>query len=227
MADDKMKIRDKIKKLLALGQSPNENEARDAIILARKLMAKHKISEMEITEKDESKMVSEVCDGIKWTTDSGEIWITNICKLISDNYCCVSAWQHPHGHRTYTLVLTGMETDLQVCKDVIEYAIGFVRGQIKLHQRKYFGDHRSIAHSYANGFIMGLEMAFEEQNAEEEQEDHNWALVVQKPEEVQKYADSLGSRNVKTRKTQFDPLAYMKGQNDGRNFSAGKVLQGT
>jgi hypothetical protein len=224
--EDKNKIRDKIKKLLALGQSPNENEARDAILLARKLMIKHKMSEADITDHDASKMVHQTCD-IKWTTDSGEIWITDICRLISDNYCCVSAWNHQHGTRTYKLVLTGMENDLQVCKDVIEYAVGFVRGRIKIQQKKYFGDPKTIATSYAKGFVSGLEMAFEDQDEKEEQENQNWALVVQKPEEVQKYADSLGSRNVKTRKTQFDPLAYMKGQNDGRNFSANKVLQGT
>lgn len=221
---NKTEVKDKIKKLLALGQSPNENEARDALLLARKLMAKYKLSEGEVTEK-ESKIETVAC-GIQWTSDSGDIWLTDLCKILSDNYCCVSAWSHAHGTRTYKLVLTGIEDDLQVCRAVIEYAVGFVRGQIKIHQRKYLGDSKSIAHSYARGFIMGLEMAFEEQNEKEEQEDHNWALVVQKPEEVQKYADSLGSKDVKVKKSTFDPLAYMKGQNDGRNFSANKVLQG-
>ena len=46
-------IKDKIAKLLALAESPNENEAKLALLKARKLMAKHKLSEkdIEITSK--------------------------------------------------------------------------------------------------------------------------------------------------------------------------------
>ena len=41
-------IQDKIAKLLALAESPNENEAKLALLKARKLMAKHKLSEKDI-----------------------------------------------------------------------------------------------------------------------------------------------------------------------------------
>ena len=41
-------IKDKIAKLLALAESPNENEAKLALLKARKLMAKHKLSEKDI-----------------------------------------------------------------------------------------------------------------------------------------------------------------------------------
>ena len=39
--------KDKIEKLLALSQSPNEHEARAALLKARELMAEHKLSEAE------------------------------------------------------------------------------------------------------------------------------------------------------------------------------------
>lgn len=38
-----MDYKDKIKKLLALAESPNENEAQAALLKARQLMAEHKI----------------------------------------------------------------------------------------------------------------------------------------------------------------------------------------
>ena len=37
-------IKDKIAKLLALAESPNENEARAALLKARELMAEHKLT---------------------------------------------------------------------------------------------------------------------------------------------------------------------------------------
>ena len=43
---------EKIKNLLALAQSPNEHEARAALLKARELMARHKISERELSETD-------------------------------------------------------------------------------------------------------------------------------------------------------------------------------
>lgn len=214
-------IKDKIKKLLALGGSPNENEARDALLKAKELMAKYKMSEAEFEEKD-LKINSVTCNNVKWTTDSGNIWMAALCKTLCDNYCCSAAWSIAQGTRTHVLVITGLGDDVTVCKEICEYAVGFVLGQIKILQRKYSGDSKSIAKSYADGFVLGLEMAFEEQK-EQHQE---WGLVVSKPQEVQDYERSLGSKNVRTRRTSFDPLAYLKGQNDGKAFNAKKVLAG-
>lgn len=214
-------IKEKIKKLLALAQSPNENEARDALLKARELMAKNKLSDVDFEDKKEAKLTTAVCDEIKWTTDSGEIWVCDICKTIADNYLCTAAWQTPRGTRTHVLVITGIGEDAELCKEVIKYAVGFVRGAIKALQRKNpSGDGKTIAKSYAQGFTLGLELAFEEQK-EEHQE---WGLVMVKPQEVKDYEDSLGSRSVRTKKTAFDPLAYLRGQNDGQNFNAQRVL---
>lgn len=212
-------IKDKIKKLLALAQSPNENEAKAALLKARELMAKHKMSDIDF-EEQEQKLVHETIQSIKWTTDSGNIWMTDLCKVITDNYCCVAAWSHVKGTRTHTLVISGMSDDVQICKEVVKYAIGFVLNEIKIWERKNHIDHKVASASYAKGFINGLAEAF----AEQEESHPEWGLVVVKPEEVKKYEDGLGSRNVRSRKASFDPLAYMKGLNDGTNFNAQKIL---
>ena len=219
-----MDIRDKIKKLLALGTSPNENEAKAAILKAKELMAKNKLSEADFEDQKNMEIVHLVCESAKWTTDSGRIWMVNLCKMLCDNYCCVSAWNCARGHRTFTLVISGLRDDVELCKSVIEYAVGFINSSIKVLERKYgrISDTKSIASSYANGFIVGMEMAFEEQK-EEHQE---WGLVMVKPDEVRDYEESLGNRAVRSKKADFNPMAYMKGQNDGMQFNAQKVLQG-
>ena len=148
--------------------------------------------------------------------------MTNLCKVLCDNYCCSSSWYTPRGSRTHQLVIVGVGEDADVCKEVVGYAVGFVETTIEHLQRKFVGNPKSIANSYAEGFILGLEMAFEEQ-----QEEHpEWGLVVVKPEEVNEYEKNLGSKSVKTKKSGFNVMAYMRGQVDGQNFNPHKVLEG-
>lgn len=213
-------IKEKIQKLLNLAESPNENEARAALLKARELMAQNKLSEDDFNKK-EAKLASMDCEDIKWTTDSGDIWMVELCKLICNNYCCVASWRTAHGSRTHMLVITGLEDDVTVCGEVVAYAIGFIRSAIiRVGRRTPGQDIKSVKRSYAEGFITGLEIAFEMQK-EQHQE---WGLVLVKPKEVQEYEDNLGCKNVKTKQADFDPLAYMKGQNDGLEFNAGKVI---
>lgn len=217
-----MDIRDKIKKLLALATSSNENEAKAALLKAKKLMMDHKISEAEVQDLNEQELVHLQCDNVRWTTDSGEIWITSLVDLIADNHLCSCSWFTPKGKRTHILYIHGLGTDVELCKSVIEYAVGFVRGRIKIEQRRRVtSDPKAVAASYARGFILGMELMYDEQKDEHPE----WGLVVSKPQEVDEYMKSLGERNVRTRKTEFDPLAYMVGQNDGRQFNAQRVLE--
>lgn len=217
-----MDIRDKIKKLLALATSPNENEAKAALLRAKKLMMEHKISETEVQGLDEQELIHLQCDNVRWTTDSGEIWITSLADLIADNHLCSCSWMTRKGTRTHILYIHGLGTDVELCKSVIEYAVGFVRGRIKIEQRRRItSDPKAVAASYARGFILGMELMYDEQKDEHPE----WGLVVSKPQGVDEYMKSLGERNVRTRKTEFDPLAYMVGQNDGRQFNAQRVLE--
>lgn len=216
-------IREKIQKLLALAGSPNENEAKAALLKARELMAKNKLTEADFENQKEQELKKFWCEDIAWTTDSGRIWMTNLCKVLCDNYCCSASWYTPRGTRTHQLVIVGVGEDAEVCKEVVRYAVGFVETTIESLQRGYRRqDPKAIANSYAEGFILGLEMAFEDQ-----QEEHpEWGLVVVKPDEVNEYEKGLGLKSVKAKKSDFDPLAYMKGQNDGKNFNPHKVLAG-
>ena len=48
--------REKIRKLLALAKSPNENEAKAALLRAQELMAKHKLTEADCVEMAKRKV---------------------------------------------------------------------------------------------------------------------------------------------------------------------------
>lgn len=215
-------IKERIRKVLALASSPHEEEAKAALLKAKELMAKYKLTEADFDELKKQELVHLACPNVAWTTDSGYVWMAALCDELCKNYCCVAAWCTPRGTRTHILEITGMEQDADLCKQVIEYAVGFIFGQIHYLQRKYVRqDPKAIANSYAKGFITGLILAFEEQ-----QEEHpEWGLVVVKPEEVQNYEDTLRPKTVRTRGSEFDPLAHTRGLNDGKNFNAKRVIQ--
>lgn len=218
-----MDIRSKIKKLLSLATSPNENEAKAALLKAKKLMMDHKISEAEVQDLNKFELVHLECYETRWTTDSGEIWIVSLTDLIADNHLCSCSWTTYKGRRTHMLNLHGLKSDVELCREIIEYAVGFVRGRIKIEQRRRpNSDPKSVARSYAEGFVLGMTFSYEEQK-----EDHpEWGLVVSKPEELDKYMDSLGNREIKTKQTSFDPMAYVQGQEDGKNFNSRKAING-
>lgn len=212
-------IREKIQKLLSLAGSSNENEARAAMLKAKELMAKHKMAESDFQKEEELKHL--LVEDVTWTTDSGKIWLVDLCEVITNNYMCTASWRTTKGTRTHTLMITGFEDDARVCMDVIAYAFGFMENAFrKLSKGKDKKDFKIMQSSYAKGFILGLELAFDMQK----QEHPEWGLVVVKPKEVEEYEKSLGERSVHTKKVEFDPFAYMVGQRDGQNFNAQKIL---
>ena len=60
------KITEKIAKLLALAESPYEEEAKAALLQARRLMAEHKLMPEDIEPQENKKMVQE-CVGVTCT----------------------------------------------------------------------------------------------------------------------------------------------------------------
>lgn len=54
--------RGKIKKLLALAESPNEYEAKAALLKAKELMAEHKLSEIDVKELGNKEVKSVVLE---------------------------------------------------------------------------------------------------------------------------------------------------------------------
>lgn len=215
-----MDIKDKIKKLLALGTSPNENEAKAALLKAKQLMMDNKLTEEDIEEKH-IELEHRLMESVKWTTDGGDIWMVELCNLMANNYLCTVSWVTRY--RTHTLYLSGLTTDIDVCAKAIEFAVGSVQHSIKILQRKYRTyDAKTIRHSYAMGFVSGLKAAFDKQREEHVE----WGLVEVKPQKVRDYENTLGSKSVRTHQSAMHMNAYASGVNDGLNFNTHRVLEG-
>lgn len=96
------KITEKIAKLLALAESPYEEEAKAALLQARHLMAEHKLMPEDI-EPQENKRVIQECVGVTCTKLSSP-WTVYLSTLIAAHYCCrpeLRTWQQGFGDRVY------------------------------------------------------------------------------------------------------------------------------
>ena len=76
---------EKIKKLLALSKSPNENEARVALLKAQEIMAKHHISERDLDETEEENEIIMLETNISYTSRTNS-WVQFFEELWNHSY---------------------------------------------------------------------------------------------------------------------------------------------
>lgn len=218
--------KEKIKKLLALAESPNEHEAKAALLKARQLMAEHKIAEAELkdVEKQEVKNIRTEITCSKRRNP----WVISLSAVIGENYCCRAYRNHGYGQQTQYTGFIGLADDVEICVAVFKYAVDCILAEIgrikKENQCYYSGYVKKLCDSYGYGFAMGIEAAFEEQQKANED---GWGLVLVMPQEVLDASRHLGNEHFHSRAEQeISGNAYAKGYRQGKEFDPTKRLAG-
>ena len=212
---DTVNIIEKIKKLLALSTSSNENEAQAAMTKAQELLAKYKLSMKDI---DGTHTASENVK--KHATDvtfKKATWKSRLSRVIAENFCCYS---YLNTNRTHRIVFMGLTEDVETASAVFEYAVGYIVGKTRQLKKKYYrlGEStKGLENDYAQGFIKGLSQKYEAQK----QKNQEWALVLIKPQIVVHEYKNMKFRkkpvNIGSRFSGFTS-AYEQGQIDGNKF---------
>ena len=205
---------EKIRKCLALSSSPNENEARTALLMARRLMAEYKIGSPE-EELTGGQIPEERVTSVTYTTIRDN-WVIDLLNLMGPRYCCRPFSSKEYGKKTRTAAFAGFPQDLDVCIPAFEFAVATIRSNIISDRMD-----RSSADSYARGFIQGLEAEYARQDAEILSKDiteRSLVTVMEVPEEVDRYADErFRTQRIRLRAYERDEGAYNSGYADGRN----------
>lgn len=226
--------KDKIRKLLALAESDNENEARAALLKAKELMAEHKLTEAELKEVKSKKVKKIVTE----TTCSKrrEPWIVNLSNVIGENYCCQAYRTKVYDKQTSSIGFVGLEDDIEICIAIFNYAVDCVRAEHKRMKKKYSpakgyaSDEarnwvKNELNGYGFGFATGVRKAFEEQKREKEQSENGWALVMVMPTEVKKACSDFKSESFSgAAHRQMSRSAFRDGEKDGKQFDPGSKL---
>lgn len=212
----------KIKKLLALSKSSNEHEAQNAMIMAQKLLAKHKLS-MKYVEDFNTSKVEGIATGAKFR---GKSWKNNLAQVIANNFGC---YVYVQTYYSKEICFLGKEEDITICNIMLTYAIKCITQNsdriIKMlkkdKRRKNF---KTIKNDYALGFICGLNQRFEEQIKKNKE----WGLVLTKDKEViEKFEEfKKGAKEVKCF-SRFDKnvAVYNRGVRDGKEFDISNKIE--
>lgn len=149
-------IVDKIKALLALGDSNRNNsdeEAQAAMLKAQELMAKYDISAEEVDTEDEEQYSHEMCEH-KWDY----AYRVPLAQVLGKNFRCMV---YMNGKR---IVFMGHPSDAKICKSTFEFAYRYIMRQgNSIYNKRYAMGRptKGVFNSYAHGFIRGLQEAFD------------------------------------------------------------------
>ena len=210
------RIEDKIKKLLALSQSSNPNEAKAALLKAQELMLKYNLS-------------------MDYETDTSEI-ITDFLDIKYDKYHLQMALIIAENFRTRTwagrnkLYYIGYREDVIASKSCLDY---LVNESYKCYSRYMYENEASlpsITKSYSRylyrqwmeGFVSGIRDSFDERKNDPEYE-----LMLITPEEVKKEYEKLNLYDLNLRKKEpTNRDAFDAGFTEGKQVLDRRSLKG-
>lgn len=222
---DSKDYREKIRKLLSLAESPNEHEAKAALLKARQLMAEHKLTEKECKDAAKQK-VKDIRTDITCSKRRNP-WVVELSAVIGENYCCQGYRNRRYGEQTNYIGFIGLEDDVEVCVAVFKYAVDCILSEIKRIKKEnacYYSSYiKKICDSYGYGFVTGVSEAFERQQEENEQ---GWGLVLSMPQEVIEASQHLAKKEFKSRaEDNISQSAYAWGYYEGKEFDPARRLQ--
>lgn len=213
-------IKSKIQKLLRLATSPVEAEAQAALLKARELMMKYKLSELDLKEHDPKELEIVTIETEITFTKYTDNWIASLASVIAEHHCCQSFFRKKYRAKRRSICFMGVKEDAELVEQIFYYARYCIYAWIDKTRAEYaaFGynitDLRPMTDSYAKGFIKGLD----EQYQIQDQKNQEWGLVVVTPKEVTDYMATLNSVDLGYRRGIVD-AAYAAGQEDGMSFT--------
>lgn len=216
----------KIKKLLTLSKSSNENEAQNAMLKAQKLLVKYKLSLKEV--KSYSSENIKIEDFRTKEKFRGKSWKSNLARVIADNFGCF-LYYNTGNYKVHRVCFYGKEEDVIIANIMFEYAVKWinlegnklVKRMKQDRRRKYFD---GIKNDYALGFIEGLKDRFRRQITENKE----WGLVLQKDQVVvdsyNKFSEGFGKISV-DKSFNRHIKAYKQGKEDGNKFDISDKIE--
>ena len=206
---------EKVKKLLALGdtsKNSSDEEAKSAILMAQKLMAKYDISVEEVEEPEEQEYSHEECEH-KWDY----AYRIPLAHILAENFRCMLYV------RDKRIVFMGHPADAKICKATFEFAYSFImrRGSSIYNKRYSMGlTTKGVFNSYATGFLSGLREAFDVQCRA--------LAIVTPPDVVEKFNEMSKGWSTKNSKRieAVDAESWREGKKDGKSFMDKNKLEG-
>jgi hypothetical protein len=224
--EDKIKILDRIKKLLALGTSPNKAEAESAVAKAHELLKNHNLELSDVEVED-----SEVIDETYMESGKTQGWRIGLMIAVARLNFCSHYMQKKVLRRSseYDRAKTitqhhfiGKPHNVAVVRAMVDYLFQ----AIDRLGRNQHGIGRSEVESYKAGIADELMIRIKAMELRDKVAEDSRALVVQEAADVEKYArEKLNLKQSPIHSAaQKNWEAYAHGRLDGKNISLNDQL---
>lgn len=230
------KVIDKVKKLLALASDGEKSEAESqtAMLHAQKLMMKHKLSENDLQNGQESLEKDIIYSefGMREKT-----WYSaKLANIVADNFRCFYYFMYKNGDKKYAnLTFFGYEEDVNIAVEVYEYAFNSLFYHRDVYVEKYKNESmftpklshlEDVGNDFIVGYLDGLKAKFDEQIASNQWE----VLLIKDGDLVKAHKDWQKQFNkIKSKSEQvgraYNEGAYKNGYEKGKSLNnANKLL---
>ena len=219
-----MDYKEKIKKLLALAVDADDHEAKQALLKAREIMAREKLTEGDLEDTKSSEIIQIEMKDIQFSTRK-DAWVSTLCSVLASYFpVCIFA-SRCKGKITNHVRVCGFPNDVEVVTVIIRYVYDSIEiwtkniaRENKISKGAFYS---KIKKSFGYGFSVGMNTAYEEQNEQHQ----NWELALSAPD-VSSVIQSTGQYEEK--KSPIDdiiPSVFSAGTAEGYNYATTKRLQ--
>lgn len=217
MAEGLSTLAERIRKCLALVDSPNEGEAAAAAALVQKLLLEHNLSMADIEAGDEAESINLTESILEHA--AGQIWKANLIAVIARNNFCFTIRS---GHR---LLILGRDYNVSATVELATWIIPQLE-RLALKSARLNRQGISGILRWRNSFLTGASVSvvkkLRAQRVEQEVASSKTALVVRSlSEEAKSFAQSMYSFSLGRPRVSnaYDRRAYDCGVDAGNNVS--------
>lgn len=217
----------KIKKLLAVASSANENEAALAMGMAQELLIRHRLTEADLPDS-QTLYQEEIIRDKEPLFAAGRIhvWKSQLANILAKYNNCrlvkYSGIAFNNGSRGSQLVIFGRPSDIDMVRYMLAYGITTLTNFAHI---PCMSEGHTYKQSWFLGAVNGIAEKLEEAKNRAEVGASKFALIKVNNlmKEVDKYIeDQVGKlRNAPKQKLKLNGDAYSKGVEVGRNFNFG------
>ena len=211
------KLKNKIKKLLKLAESSNQNEAESALEKAQELMIKNKLKESDLgVNTQDLKVIEKLI--FSGTNDQR---LRHLMIIIAENFNCSHFYKKFKSNTNkIELWIVGFEDEIEIVQECFNFCVNIFKKNVKSLKEIYpFTSPSVLKNSYFSGFNAGLNTKFKEQIKR-----NNWELVIVKDKKI---IDFMDNKKLKTPKKNnkmgtLNSSAFNRGLSDGKNIELNK-----
>lgn len=222
---DMSEVQAKIKKLLALSQSPNVNEASLALERVHALLVKHNLEMSDIDTQDKA-LIEEVYEEAGRIRNYkkallNQIATTNFCRLYQSK---MRSYEKGKWVTNVKLVIVGRDHNVATTKAMADYLFSTIE---RMKKENAYGKGKQVVEAYCTGIadtlIVKLMAMVQEDSAVGS---GTRDLVVSTSSEIDKFFKEKNMKSSRLNQNVSDRNAYAQGRQDGESIRLNRQVRG-